>query len=97
MNMNKFNNDARLLLSHYGSRKQIEKAIEECYECAEALQEHLEYSDKRHAIEEVADCTLMMLQMSILFGAADVEEMIERKIKRQNERISREPQNRNMR
>lgn len=87
MNINQFNDDARSLLKHYGPRHQIDKAIEECYECAEALQEHLEYSDKRHAIEEVADCSLMMLQMCSHLGVAEVEAMIQQKIERQKGRI----------
>ena len=87
MNLNKFNDDARMLLSRYGREHQIEKAIEECIECAEALQELLDYSEKVHAVEEVADCSLMMLQMCSHLGAAEVEAMIQQKIERQKGRI----------
>ena len=87
MNLNQFNDDTRRILRHYGKENQVGKAMEEFGEAIDALKDYVEYGDKEHAIEEVADCLIMGMQMASLLGVEKVEAMMRQKIDRQFKRM----------
>ena len=79
---------ARAALDHYGNAHQIRKAVEECGELVAAL---MQYDDGRVAdeavITEIADVSIMMEQLALLFGKARVFDEICRKESRLLKRI----------
>lgn len=68
------NDDLTKILHHYGPHSQIIKTIEELSELIQALSKDLNSIDSEEEItnqiiEEMADCYIMLGQMSILFEA----------------------------
>ncbi|MBM4443647.1 MAG: hypothetical protein FJ027_24855 [Candidatus Rokubacteria bacterium] len=65
---------ARRAVDRYGAAHQIDKAVEELAELIAALMQH---RAGRHGMdpvrEEIADVTIMLLQLRDIFGPADVE------------------------
>lgn len=76
-------------VAQYGSRAQVDMAIEEMAELANALMK-----DRRNRvtnddiITEVADVTIMMNQLSFMLGRDKVKEEVERKILRLIQRMN---------
>lgn len=88
--------DTEKILSHFGLDNQIDKTIEEMAELIVALNQfkkvrhgkkdkHLEAVTK--VIEEIADCQIMLDQMTISFGMEDIVNVIDKKLNRTMKRI----------
>ena len=75
----------------FGAIHQMDKAIEEMSELTTALQH---YKDDRASYEEViseiADVSIMMYQMALLFGLDEFQDAVDEKIQRQEERMAPE-------
>lgn len=76
-------------IEQYGKEKQVIKAVEECAELQQRLCEAFTKKVKTSLIaEEIADVTIMLEQLKIIFDcSSDVESWIEIKIRRQIERM----------
>lgn len=84
------------IIAEYGFDNQVNQTIEECSELIKALLKFrrnrddyasLEYL-KRDIIDEIADVSIMLDQLKIIFECdADVEKRVDFKINRQLERI----------
>jgi NTP pyrophosphatase (non-canonical NTP hydrolase) len=78
-------------VNHYGKKAQKDQCIEECLELSLAMRKHLRYPDDKdkvtHVIDEIADCIIMLGQMSLIFGVDKVEERIDYKVDRLDKRI----------
>ena len=75
-------------LMTFGTTSQIDMAIEECAELINALQKRKRgRASKEDIITEIADVTIMMCQMSYLYGKIEVDKQIDFKLKRLEERI----------
>ena len=72
----------------YGCTAQITMAVEEMAELLNALaKERRGRATQNDIVTEIADVTIMMWQLAIMYGEQAVEMEIERKIKRLQERI----------
>jgi NTP pyrophosphatase (non-canonical NTP hydrolase) len=72
----------------YGCTSQITMAVEEMAELLNALaKERRGRATQQDIVTEIADVTIMMWQLEIMYGEQAVEMEIERKIKRLQERI----------
>lgn len=78
----------RRALDTYGADAQIDMAIEECAELTLALQ-HNKRGRAVNVITEIADVTIMVGQMRLLFGAEAVDAEIEDKLKRLEYRMDK--------
>ena len=85
----------KYIANHYGVIHQSNKAIEEMSELTKALckiKEHPAFDPRvsrylDDVIEEIADVSIMTEQLKHLYGAKEVDAVIERKIARQMRRI----------
>ena len=80
-------------IQHYGKDNQLDKAIEEMSELTKAICDLKRDETVQHTvnvIEETADVFIMMIQMMIMFGANEVDNLIEVKLARLKERIEDE-------
>lgn len=74
----------------YGYTAQITMAVEEMAELLNALaKERRGRATKNDIVTEITDVTIMMCQLSIIYGEQAVEMEIERKIERLKERMER--------
>ena len=74
----------------YGCTAQIIMAVEEMAELLNALaKERRGRATQNDIVTEIADVTIMMWQLSIMYGEQAVEMEIERKIKRLQERLEK--------
>ena len=73
-------------LNKWGVDAQCMIAIEECGELITALS-HKYRGRNVNLIEEIADVKIMIEQLSIIFGAKEVEEEKTRKLARLNQRL----------
>lgn len=84
----------RRALICYGHRSQTYKAYEELGELITALSRHLgdplRQPQPDSIQEELADCFIMLSQLSIIFGETAVHTQIDRKLTRLNDRLVRE-------
>ena len=72
----------------YGCTAQITMAVEEMAELLNALaKERRGRATQNDIVTEIADVTIMMWQLAIMYGEQAVEMEIERKIARLKERI----------
>ena len=84
----------RRALVCYGHRSQSYKAYEEIGELIAALSRHLadplRCPNPELIQEEIADCFIMLSQLSIIFGEAPVRAQIDRKLARLEANLKRE-------
>ena len=81
----------RRILAHYGADNQHKQAIQECSELITALCHRMENRATDAAvIDELADVSIMVEQMTAVYGRARVESRIEDKLKRQLDRMEEE-------
>jgi len=73
-------------LKAWGIDAQCMMAIEECGELITALS-HKYRGREANLIEEIADVKIMIEQLSIIFGAKEVEEAKIKKLSRLNQRL----------
>jgi len=75
---------ARGMLKKYGISRQLTKAQEECAELIVAIAKYSEPSGELGAAErvreEIADVTIMLEQLRIIFGPEKCDEVLENKI-----------------
>lgn len=74
------------IIQYYGNGPQMLKCIEELNECAHALMKHYTGRKSNH-LEEIADAIIMLEQMRLIYGARNIDELIEMKLGRTLERI----------
>lgn len=76
----------------YGDRMQMIVALEELSECSKEICKVLRGGeDFRHLAEEIADATIMLEQVRLMFNINDVVcDQMDRKILRLEQRIGRE-------
>ena len=76
-------------IEHYGKVPQMVKAIEEMGELSTEIARNIigVYPADDKMIDEVADVTIMMRQLAIMFGEKAVEDRIEYKLTRLKGRI----------
>ena len=83
----------RLVILYQGESSQIFKALEELGELQAALcrylHDPLKAPDISPIVDEIADCTIMLRQLSIIFGVALVDERITFKMDRLNKRLAK--------
>lgn len=80
-------------IRHYGQDSQLDKAIEEMSELTKAicdLKRNETVQNTVNVIEETADVFIMMVQMMIMFGTNEVDNLIEVKLVRLKERMEDE-------
>lgn len=83
-----------LAVEHYGPEHQKRKAIEEMGELLTALaREQDARANTEQVITEIADVIIMMRQLSIIYGIADVNNEIECKERRLLKRMEKETKN----
>lgn len=80
---------AELIMEHYGGDLQRIKAIEELNECGARLakdhvEKHIAPSSSTYdmTVEEIADATIMLLQMRFYYGHEAVDAAVMRKLSR---------------
>ena len=74
----------------YGCTAQITMAVEEMAELLNALaKERRGRATQEDIVTEIADVTIMMWQLSLMYGEQSVETEIERKIERLKGRLER--------
>lgn len=73
----------------HGEEAQLLVAMEECAELIQAISHHLRKRNPTNIIEEIADVSIMIKQLEIIFGKDDIKAMIDSKIKRLNDRLSK--------
>lgn len=83
------------IATHYGKKAQSMQACEECAELIQAVSKAVRSPSLEHVknlAEEIADVQVMCSQLMWLYGISLVEvgDIIERKLKRQLERIKAE-------
>ena len=87
------------IANYYGYESQREQFIEECAEMIQAsqkckrtdIQNAQRYKERFDNFqEEVADVLIMALQMRVLLGERDVDDIIDKKLDRQIQRIEAE-------
>ena len=70
-------------LKKWGEDAQYDQAVEECAELIAALKHYRRGKiDRQAVIDELADVTLMIGQLTWMFGPRDVEEAIQKKRKK---------------
>jgi NTP pyrophosphatase (non-canonical NTP hydrolase) len=70
-------------IDKWGEEAQFDQAVEECAELITALKHYRRGKiDKQAVITELADVTLMLGQLSWMFGTKDVDEAIKSKLKK---------------
>jgi NTP pyrophosphatase (non-canonical NTP hydrolase) len=80
----------RKAISLYGKEYQIWKAIEEMAELDNAIAKYSQDRvTKMDICEEIADVFIMMNQLSYIFGKEDVNNFIDSKLKRLEERLKK--------
>ncbi len=75
----------------YGKDMQLTVAVEELSELIKEICKHKRGADNREAIiEELADCSIMMEQIGIIFGIGDLELLSKKaeKLHRLDDRLS---------
>lgn len=80
-------------IRHYGQDSQLDKAIEEMSELTKAIcdiKREETVQNTVNVIEETADVFIMMIQMMIMFGVNEVDNLIEVKLARLKERMEDE-------
>ncbi len=78
-------------ISTFGADAQITKLCEECAELVTAVVHRRDHRDTNdHVAEEMADVTLMMVQMRIIFGIdeREIDKWLAYKLERLRERIA---------
>jgi len=76
-------------IATFGVESQIKKSIEEMGELIVELAHHLEKRDNvREVAEEIADVSIMISQLKIIFDAKMIEEYERMKIERLKERVN---------
>lgn len=77
------------VISRKGANHQIWVAIEECSELVDSLAKlHRGRCSKGDVITEIADVSVMIDQLSIIFGEKKVEQEKNRKLARLSERLN---------
>lgn len=72
-------------LDKWGEDAQYDQAVEECAELITALKHFRRGKvDQQAVIDELADVTLMLGQLSWMFGTELVEESVQKKLKKLN-------------
>ena len=72
-------------IKKWGKEAQYDQMTEECAELIVALQHFRRGKiDQNAVIDEIADVTLMLGQLTWMFGAERVEESVQKKIKKLN-------------
>ncbi|PLX87110.1 MAG: antitoxin [Desulfuromonas sp.] len=73
----------RATLEKWGEDAQCDQAVEECAELIAALKHYRRKKiDKQAVIDELADVTLMIGQLTWMFGANEVEQAVQDKLKK---------------
>jgi NTP pyrophosphatase (non-canonical NTP hydrolase) len=78
-------------ISKYGADAQLNVAIEEFAELTKEICKHKRYADNRaNIIEEMADCYIMLDQLSIIFGItfSEIDKVKDKKIARLEMRLA---------
>lgn len=78
-------------IATYGADAQLNVAIEEFAELTKEICKHKRYADNRaNIIEEMADCYIMLDQLTIIFGikASEIIEMTDKKLARLEKRLA---------
>ena len=74
----------------YGYTSQITMAVEEMAELLNAIaKERRGRATQKDIVTEIADVTIMMWQLALMYGEQSVEMEIERKIERLKERLEK--------
>ena len=82
------------ILKHYGEQHQMLKTVEECSELSRALSRYLQNRNTLKSVEatknlreEMADCYIMLEQVSQIFDELDIKSCIDYKLDRTLQRI----------
>ena len=80
-------------LIHFGKANQLVIALEELSECQKEICKVMRgYSNLDHLAEEIADATIMLEQVRLIFGLNDlVCEKMDEKVKRLDDRLKGVP------
>ena len=74
----------------YGIEAQIWMAIEEMAELSNAIAKHRRNRVSREDVcEEIADVSIMLIQLAAIFGPDEVNEFVEEKINRLEKRLTK--------
>jgi NTP pyrophosphatase (non-canonical NTP hydrolase) len=86
MNIDRFREVCEKAVNTYGRDIQMIIAMEECGELIQALSKYLR--GKEHNVEEeIADMEIMIQQLKIMFDSKSIDEWVEKKINRLDNRI----------
>lgn len=81
----------RATVEVWGEQAQYDQAAEECAELIAALMHYRrEKVDAQHVVDELADVTLMLGQLTWMFGQQKVDEAVERKRQKLDDLMDRE-------
>ncbi|MFO7578037.1 MAG: hypothetical protein R6W66_09960 [Pelovirga sp.] len=82
----------RAALARWGEEAQYDQAIEECAELIAALKHYKRGKvDRQAVIDELADLSLMLGQLSWMFGRAEVEQAIRKKREKLGRLLAADP------
>lgn len=76
----------------YGGLQQSDIAIEELAELQQAIIKHRRYGTeeaRQHIIEEIADCSIMLYQLLLIFGFDGLDAITDAKLQRLQTRLDR--------
>jgi len=75
----------RATLDQWGEEAQYDQMVEECAELITALKHFRRGKvEQQTVIDELADVTLMLGQLTWMFGASEVTEAVQKKLKKLN-------------
>ena len=81
----------RATLEKWGEQAQHDQAVEECAELIAALKHYRRNKiDKQAVIDELADVTLMIGQLTWMFGPDEVERAVKEKLSKLDNLLSTE-------
>lgn len=90
MNTQEINKILTDTIHTYGTEAQIWMAIEEMSELSNALAKYRRGRVTREDVcEEIADVTIMMIQLSKIFGPDDISDYLESKLDRLDKRLAK--------
>lgn len=80
------------ILTHYTNEQQVMQSVEEMSELIKELLKNINRGkDNIEEIkDELADVTIMAMQLAIIYDATDLQERVANKVNRQLERIKKE-------
>jgi NTP pyrophosphatase (non-canonical NTP hydrolase) len=87
-------NDIETIANHYGLTAQLDQTVEECAELIQAINKYKRdpcRKTRNHVAEEIADVSIMLVQLIYLLGVGRITARFKcKKIRRQIKRVDKQ-------